>query len=286
MNTVRLKHDTHPALSYRCPFCGADTGELCRTKNGRTADWPHSRRTALTKPPEPLKQALCCECGQLRTLTLKHFWRARGYYAAAKDEWKRRMVGQLKCSHCQAITTHALLEDPAYPRDLDEDRQLVALGADVPRGLIWDAATLRREYREAGPRNPYLKHRYWVSEAREAWQAGRREVVNLCGETTPLKRDPDGPSVGRTPNLDLIAPEQARDQEYEDHDTGLWWVEMDCVDCLRVSNAYQLERRRKLVVTRLRDLAQRAGSGELSIAETDRLIEFTDSLIAVERGRT
>jgi hypothetical protein len=278
MSTVRLKHDTHPALSYRCPFCGADTGELCRKKNGHTADWPHSRRRACTEPPvdAPLKQALCCECGQLRTL--KDLWRARGNPDAA-DEWKRRMVGQLKCSHCQAITAHALLQDPRYHRDLDEDRQLVALGADVPGRWTWDAARLRREYREAGPRNPYLNHRYWVSEAREAWQTGRREVVNLCGETTRLERDPDGPSAKRTQGHELTAPEQVRDQEYEDPATGLWWVEMDCVDCLRVSNAGRLKHRRKLLVTRLRDLAQRADSGELSIAETDRLLEFTDTLI-------
>lgn len=37
---------------------------------------------------------------------------------------------------------------------------------------------------------------------------------------------------------ELIAPGRIDwDTEFEDPKTGLWWVDMDCVDCLRVANA-------------------------------------------------
>ena len=98
------------------------------------------------------------------------------------------------------------------------------------------------------PRNPYLHHRRWRSETREAWQAGRREVAALCGAPTPLERDPDT-TWSEPPDDELIAPGEVRDQDYEDPETGLWWVEMDCVDCLRVSNAIQ----RQIRIRKARD---------------------------------
>jgi hypothetical protein len=52
------------ALALACPFCGAQAGEPCRTRNsGREHDWPHSRRIALASTDVRVartSQALCC----------------------------------------------------------------------------------------------------------------------------------------------------------------------------------------------------------------------------------
>ena len=42
------------------------------------------------------------------------------------------MVGASKCSHCHAITPHALREDPDRYREVDQRDQLLAQG-DQPR---------------------------------------------------------------------------------------------------------------------------------------------------------
>lgn len=255
---MRAKTEGHPAMTHRCPFCGADPGTPCRAHRGRGREltWPHSLRIRIDRPPTPAKQALCCQCGQLRTY--KHASRAGRSYRR-EDEWRRRWIGQLKCSHCCAITTHALLIDPdASYRDDDERKQLLALG-DRPRDKyerFTDLERLQRDYHDALPRNPYLHHRYWTSQAREAWQAGRRDVPALCGATMALNRDPDGPSSKKETSGQL-APDEVRDQEYEDADTGMWWMDMDCVDCLRVANADRLRRKRQLMRAWLFWIAER-----------------------------
>ena len=281
MSTIPQQPDTHPALSHRCPFCGADAGTPCFTKFGRELDWPHIRRRDVAEPPAkpPRKQALCCQCGQLRTY--KDVWRARHALGDCdpSDRWKRRMVGALKCSHCQAITPHALLADPDRYREVDERDQLLAQG-DQPRDQYErciDLERLRHEYRQAQPRNPYLKHRYWTNEARAAWQAGRREVIALCGEPISLDRDPDGASSDRASHHELIAPSEIHDQDYEDPDTGLWWVEMDCVDCLRVSNTARLKWRRETLAWRLKRIAYR--TDELDDAAVDRLLKAVEAVV-------
>jgi hypothetical protein len=284
MSTIPQEHEQHPSLVYDCPFCGAPAGQQCRARTSSAElDRPHSRRIRLANPSigAPAMQALCCQCGQLRICEQPR--NQRGWWG---DPNCHLNLGDLKCSACGYIATHALISPfPSY-RDSDEVRQLVALGAAVPEVWSWDVGLTRRMYHEADlPRNPYLHHRYWAHEARTAWQAGRREVAAVCGATMPLKRDPDEARFDE-PGDDLIAPGEVRDQEYEDPDTGLWWVEMDCVDCLRVSNTHQRKYRiRKLLTAITEALATVPANPESWTLEDFEDILRVLNRIAEQRGR-
>lgn len=164
------------------------------------------------------------------------------------------MTGDLKCGTCGMVTQHALLRSGAH-RDYAEEYQRLALGG-ASSDRLTDVDRARKEYRLGLPRNPLLNHRYWVAEARTAWKDGTKAVVALCGEPMELDSDPDGPACSRSDPTALIEPSLIRaDQEYEDPETGLWWMELDCVDCLRIANAGRLERQRKLLLTELLEVS-------------------------------
>jgi hypothetical protein len=86
-----------------------------------------------------------------------------------------------------------------------------------------------------------------VNEAKAAWNDRSKKVVALCGEPMAVDESMIGEHrVSKKERIDgyLIA-DQFSDIEYEDHDTGLSWIDMDCVDCCRASNAkYVAEQRR------------------------------------------
>ncbi|WP_418003357.1 hypothetical protein ACNO8X_26115 [Mycobacterium sp. PDNC021] len=239
------------ALTRLCPFCGSEPGQPCRARtNGAKLDWPHARRIDAAKPEPERGQALCCQCGNLRTIGANFHHRSSDpNYAWGSFDDKRgwRATCSLKCEACGQSTRHALLPKPGAD-DWAELQQRFVLGGEPP-SQYWndnDRARLRAEYFAQFPRNPELSHRYWVTEAKEAWAAGRRDVTALCGAPMTLNRDPDRPPAN--PDHELIAPDRIDwDTEFEDHDTGLWWVDMDCVDCLAVSNRLRLAARRTLL---------------------------------------
>lgn len=203
----------------------------------------------MTQTTDCMQQALCCECGQTRT-----FKRARNYTTECDGQrsgWARR-VGDLKCANCGKVTRHALLR-PATDehRDYAEEYSRLALGGARRRGDFTDVARIREEYHHGRPENPYLKHLWWTSDARKAREAGESHVLALCGARTPLP-SVDSESGGVVNGY--LAPEEYRDQEYEDPATGLWWVEIDCVDCLRVSNEVQLQKRRNHLLEKLKEI--------------------------------
>ncbi|BDY31451.1 hypothetical protein hbim_05403 [Mycolicibacterium mageritense] len=251
--------DAHPALNHRCPFCHSDPGQLCRTHRGRGGelDHPHSRRIGLSGPaqqrdPAARVNALCCECGALRTVSDDYYSRRQDPNDSYSDQgrkegWRRTM--SLKCDACGVRTRHAVLNPPGAFRDGDERRQLIALGdsdtSDYPFSEE-HIARLRQEYRQLFPRNPYLRHRYWTKEANQAWDDGSKKVIALCGEPITLECDPRQPSKKKeaeTPGY-LVA-DQLSDTEYEDPETGMWWIDMACVDCCRVSNNNHRAHQRK-----------------------------------------
>jgi hypothetical protein len=232
------------ALLYRCPFCKADPGESCRTRTTGQEVWVHSRRIAVSpagkerRRPKQAK-ALCCVCGNLRTVSFDYSRRQDPNHSDSPrgkaEGWLR--TESLKCDECGERTRHAVLRpsDDRF-RDWDERQQLIALGdPDTHKYPMSDEAIaqLRREYREMFPRNPYLTHRYWTKEAMEAWSAGHKKVTALCGEQITLTTDPSQPSKKEA--MGHLVADQLSETEYEDPETGLWWIDMDCVDCCRVS---------------------------------------------------
>jgi hypothetical protein len=164
-----------------------------------------------------------------------------------------RFTQTLKCSACGEQTRHAVLRPGDAPyRDSDEERQRIALGdPDTGRyGHLTDLARIRREYREMPfPRNPYLMHRRFTDDAQRAWDDGTKMVTALCGEQLKIERDPRetqkySTATRRNEDGYLIA-EVVSDIEITDHETGLSWIDMDCVDCCRVSNRIHLDRQRQ-----------------------------------------
>lgn len=86
-------------------------------------------------PDETLTRALCCDCGQVRTVKRKH--RPPRYvpdcgsgYLASHEGRRRfpfaqpgdRCVGDLRCSHCDTVTRHAILRDGDKYADAAEER--------------------------------------------------------------------------------------------------------------------------------------------------------------------
>lgn len=89
-------------------------------------------------------RALCCKCGNLRTVSTRYAYRVElGYDERSWDDgddargW--RMTQPLRCSACKATTIHAVLLDAAAPdiRDGAETRQwstreeLMRISADI-----------------------------------------------------------------------------------------------------------------------------------------------------------
>lgn len=261
---------SHPSLAHRCPFCHSDPGQQCRAHRGRghELDYPHSRRIALARPAEerrPTKRvnALCCECGNLRTVSSDYSrWQDPNHSGSTRGKaegWRKTY--SLKCDACGERTRHALLSpaDAQY-RDWDEQQQRIALGDDdnskYPMGEE-NIERLRREYRELFPRNPYLRHRRFTEDAKKAWAEGHKQVTALCGEQITIHVDPNSPSTKKTEEPGRIVADQLSDTEYEDPETGLWWLDMACVDCCRVSNNLHWAARRERMIDWIRFLYAR-----------------------------
>ena len=162
-----------------------------------------------------------------------------------REGW--RYTQTLKCEVCGERTRHALLRpEDSHWRDIDEEYQRYILGGEWSGKYPPDRDRLRDRYFTQFPRHPYVHHWYSMDEAQAAWEAGERTVVALCGDTMKLHREPKSLKGGRSAAMDeLVEPEEPGEVEYEDPETGLWWDDMDCVNCLRVTNERRQKRRRE-----------------------------------------
>lgn len=200
---------------------------------------------------DSVKQALCCACGAVRTCRRPHNHRAENYWLSGPvyRDWHRE-TGDLKCSECGKITTHAIIhpERDSF-RDHAERVTNIALGMPDPMANNPEVRErVRRAYRQRSyPSNPYVNHRWWRSDEDAARAAGEKWFTAMCGETMPL---PTRKIAGRDITA-MEAPTHVTDPDRADHenldpDTGLWWTsDGECVNCLRVRNNWLLEQRRK-----------------------------------------
>ncbi|GLP83585.1 hypothetical protein TUM20984_50050 [Mycobacterium antarcticum] len=68
-------------------------------------------------------------------------------------------------------------------------------------------------------------------------------MLALCGDTTTVPR---GEWSKRSDKPGPVASDRIDwDTEFEDPETGGWWVDMDCVNCLRVTNEQRAARERE-----------------------------------------
>lgn len=200
---------------------------------------------------DQVKQAMCCICGSLRECRRPRNYRQENYWLRGPVDldWHRE-TGDLKCAECGRVTAHALLHPAGFElRDHAEMMQRVATGNSHSHFKNQQQLDeVAAKFRQGFPRNPELNHFRYDHDAQAAWDAGRRTVKALCGAQMPVHRDPSGPSSSKkargAQDDRQIKPKLVRDQEYEDTETGLWWSEVDCVDCLRVWHLELLSRRR------------------------------------------
>ncbi|MGA8332960.1 MAG: DUF6315 family protein [Mycobacterium sp.] len=97
-------------------------------------------------------RALCCECGNLRTVSAHHRSRKDDNRSGECDDDPRgwRVTGTLKCSVCGGKTRHALLrdDDPEF-RDIAElgrhEQQLAIAAAALPPDPSLPAGAVRWE---------------------------------------------------------------------------------------------------------------------------------------------
>ncbi|MCG7597829.1 hypothetical protein [Mycobacterium sp. PSTR-4-N] len=94
--------------------------------SGRKAEKPHAQRIAAYNPRYRREnRALCCRCGQLRTVSAKHTFRwddpATTLDGGDRDYPERgwRMTGTLRCGECAQPTVHAILRDSCDPEHRD-----------------------------------------------------------------------------------------------------------------------------------------------------------------------
>lgn len=275
-------NSTSEAMTVSCPFCGAESGQPCTARTtGRVRDWPHAQRRAASEPPRQeseRRKALCCQCGHPRTVGANFYHRdGDPNYAGGSFTDKRgwRQTVSLKCESCGKSTRHALLPKPGA-NDWEELKQRFTLGGDPP-SQFWDDEDrnrLRAEYFAQFPRNPALNHMYWEDEAKEAFAAGEKTITSLCGAPMDLDFDPSTPSDD-PPRNGLIKPNRIDWlTEYEDYDTGMWWVEMDCVDCLAVTNRLRLNKQRDAIRVKLLEASEALDQLDATaLAAVDEYIE-------------
>ncbi|PQP52657.1 hypothetical protein [Mycolicibacterium austroafricanum] len=213
------------------------------------------------------RKALCCVCGSIRTCKRSRRHREENYWFSGPIDldWHRE-TGELKCQECGRVTTHALLHPEGdWAVDHAEMMQRVATGNSHGHFNADQLEEVAAKYRQGLPRNPNLGHYWYKAFAQEDWDAGRRTTKALCGEKVTLHRDPSGPSSGKRWGDDRqIKPRAVRDQEYEDSETGVSWIEADCVDCLRVWHLELLRQRREDLAEKMTEflkdlLADKAG---------------------------
>lgn len=193
------------------------------------------------------RQAICCECGNTRTCERPRNYRMENYWFnyPINNDWARE-VGDLKCSACGRITQHALLQPDNCYRDHAEVLQQLALGFNNSGHFSEERlADIRQKYRQAFPRNPFTRHKWWKSVEDDARAAGRTEFPAMCGEMleVPEERYPGGDVT------ELKAPSQINDPdeldfECLDVETGMYWDVGDCVNCLAYRNAWLVNKRR------------------------------------------
>lgn len=190
----------------------------------------------------PSRQALCCVCGALRTCHHPRNHRRENYFLRGPvDRNWHRELGDLKCANCGEVTTHAILHREGDNfRDHAERVTRIALGGDDTMGSD-TIEEIRGKYRQGRQANPYLNHMWSGRDEDAARKAGKTTVMSHCGEVMKIPEKSSSITGGGQ-----LRPDPVRwNQEYEDPDTGNWWVELDCPDCLRVVNDRRLAANRK-----------------------------------------
>lgn len=202
-----------------------------------------------------IRQAICCVCGEVRTCHRpRSNHREENYWlrGPVDRDWHRE-TGDLKCAACGRTTTHALLLPEGDPfQDHAESLREFATGWSSSRLDTADKERIRKAWRQGRDENPYLRHRWFVSDADKAREAGQTHLEAICKARIPV---PKNTSKNTTPAGAWVKPAEFHDVDREDPETGLYWYDGDCVDCLNRWNAMQREEKRNSLRRKLTEVA-------------------------------
>jgi hypothetical protein len=200
---------------------------------------------------DELKQALCCICGTLRTCRRPRNYRPenRWLYGPVDRDWHRE-TGDLKCDECGRITTHAIITGDNHAERIRE----AATGWVFKCLTDADHQRIRQAWRQGIPQNPRKRHLWWAGDRRKAFDAGQSHFLAICKAEIPVPKTlPKSDHIYASD--ELVAPNRFHDVDLEDPETGLWWYETDCTDCLYRSNMIALDRQRDELKEKVLDIA-------------------------------
>lgn len=209
-----------------------------------------------------LRQALCCVCGTLRTCSRPRNYRRENYWlqGAVDNDWHRE-TGDLKCVECGRVTTHAIILSAADGfRDHAELLRKLATGWHSKKCTEADLARIQEHWRRGTPQNPYKRHLWWVSDLEKARAAGQSHFRAICMAEIPVPQMQSKKGSTGYKSDEMVAPKRFHDVDREDPDTGLWWFDVDCVDCLYRSNEIALGKQRKALKAKLQAVVDKIGS--------------------------
>lgn len=225
------------------------------------------------------RQALCCECGNLRSCRRPKNYREENFWLNRPvDRSWHRETGDLKCEHCARTTRHALLyrEGDGF-KDHAERLERIALGGSDPLDAESSGVTeqIKKNYRIGRQTNPHLRNSWWTGDADQARALGTSTVVTLCGDKYEI---PDNP-VAYDDDEDEIGPAQTRAAQYHrqifsDDSPPEGWDYQDCPDCTRVVNEWVIERNRNYLMAKLTKLMRTAF--DLNAPALERLIAVVE----------
>lgn len=203
------------------------------------------------------KQALCCVCGNVRQCRRPRNYRRDNYwlYDTVDRDWHRE-TGELKCPECNRVTVHAIiLPDNDSYRDHAETLRKIATGWTRSHLTERDYDRIRTAWRRGTPQNPYKRHLWWKSELKKARKAGQETFQAICMVEIPVPTMQSKNKGSKSYAHDeLVAPNRFHEVDYEDPETGLWWYEVDCTDCLYRANAIALNDQRDTLKKKINDI--------------------------------
>lgn len=228
----------------------------------------------------PRLQALCCECGELRTCTRPRNHREDNYFlrAPVNADWHRE-TGDLKCANCGRVTRHAIiLPDGHWARNHAELLHELATGWINSRATDADCERIQDRWHRASRANPRLRHLWWTQSERKAREAGRSHMSAICGAQIPVPDrapKPKKPKKKGDPGYNrdqLWAPEFIDSEEDE-----RGWREVSCVDCLALSNQIAINEQREELQKKLLEYA-----GKLKSLDAVTVISLVEQFRAAE----
>lgn len=208
------------------------------------------------------KKALCCVCGTIRSCRRPRNYRRENYWLSGPidRDWHRE-TGDLKCCECGRVTTHAIV----LPAD-DTRRDHAEILHKAATGWVYRATSaeahqrVQQRWRQGMPRNPYRRHIWWISDEKKARDAGEEFFLTICKERIPVPKRTAAERNTSTPTDEFIEPREFHDVDREDPETGLWWFDVDCVDCLYRANSIALEEQREALKVKLQEVADKITS--------------------------